>query len=72
VDLDEDCVIYKEFCDMMKAMTELLTKNQTSTTTTSPSTTSYYILPVTPCVTVLLITFIRGLIIHQVPWLIKS
>jgi hypothetical protein len=41
---DEDCVSYKEFHDMMKAMTELFTKNQASTTTTSPSTTSYCIL----------------------------
>jgi hypothetical protein len=32
----------------MKAMTELLTKNQASTTTTSPSTTSYWILPSLP------------------------
>jgi hypothetical protein len=30
---------------MMKAVTELFTKNQTSTTTTSPSPTSYCILP---------------------------
>jgi hypothetical protein len=33
---------------MMKMMTELLTKNQASTTTTSPSTTSYCILPSLP------------------------
>jgi hypothetical protein len=32
----------------MKAMTELLTKNQGSTTTTSPSTISYCILPSLP------------------------
>jgi hypothetical protein len=31
---DEDCVSYKELREMMKAMTELLTKNQASTTTT--------------------------------------
>jgi hypothetical protein len=43
-DPDEDCVIYKQLRDMMKAMTELLTNNQASTTTTYPSTTSYYIL----------------------------
>jgi hypothetical protein len=47
-DLDEDCVNYKELHDMMKAMTELLTKNQASTTTTSPSTTSYCILSSLP------------------------
>jgi hypothetical protein len=47
-DLDEDCVSYKELRDMMKAMTELLTKNQSSTTTTSPCTTSYCILPSLP------------------------
>jgi hypothetical protein len=44
-DPDEDCVTYKELRDMMKAMTELFTKNQESTTSTSPSTTSYCILP---------------------------
>jgi hypothetical protein len=33
---------------MMKAMTELFTKNQASITTTSPSTTSYCILPSLP------------------------
>jgi hypothetical protein len=33
---------------MMKAMTELLTKNQASTTTTSSSTTCYCILPSLP------------------------
>jgi ribonuclease HI len=27
---------------------------------------------VTPCVMATIITFIRGLIMHQVPWLIKS
>jgi hypothetical protein len=32
----------------MKAMTELFTKNQLSTTTTSPSTTSYCIIPSLP------------------------
>jgi hypothetical protein len=47
-DLDEDCVTYKELHDMMKAMTQLLTKNQVSTTTTSHSTTSYCILPSLP------------------------
>jgi hypothetical protein len=47
-DLVEDFVSNKELHDMMKAMTELLTKNQVSTTTTSPSTTSYYILPSLP------------------------
>jgi hypothetical protein len=47
-DPDEDCVIYKQLRDMMKAMTELLTNNQASTTTTYPSTTSYYILSFLP------------------------
>jgi hypothetical protein len=47
-DPDEDCVSNKELRDLMKAMTELLTKNQVFTTTTSPSTTSYYILPSLP------------------------
>jgi hypothetical protein len=47
-DPDEDCVSNKEPCDMMKAMIELLTKNQVSTTTTSPSTTCYCILPLLP------------------------
>jgi hypothetical protein len=47
-DPDEDCVSYKELHDMMKAMTELLTKNQASTTTKSPSTTSYCILSSLP------------------------
>jgi hypothetical protein len=46
--LNEDCVSYKELHDMIKAMTELLTKNQASTTTISPSTTNYYILPSLP------------------------
>jgi hypothetical protein len=46
--LDEDCVTYKELHDMMKVVTELLTKNQASTTTTSPSTISYCILPSLP------------------------
>jgi hypothetical protein len=40
-DPDEDCISNKELHDMMKAMTELITKNQASTATTSPSTTSY-------------------------------
>jgi hypothetical protein len=44
-DLDEDCVSYKELRDMMKPKPELLIMNQASTPTTSPSTTSYYILP---------------------------
>jgi hypothetical protein len=47
-DSDEDCVTYKEFCDMMKVMTELFTKNQVFTTTTSPSITSYCILQSLP------------------------
>jgi hypothetical protein len=47
-DLDEDCISNKELHDFMKVMTELFTKNQASTTTTSPSTTSYYILPSLP------------------------
>jgi hypothetical protein len=47
-DPDEDCVSYKELRDMMKVMTELLTKNHASTTTTSPSTTSCYTLPSLP------------------------
>jgi hypothetical protein len=46
--LNEDCFSYKELHDMIKAMTELLTKNQASTTTISPSTTNYYILPSLP------------------------
>jgi hypothetical protein len=45
---DEDCVSNKELHDMMKAMIELLTKNQASTTTKSPSTTCYCILPSLP------------------------
>jgi hypothetical protein len=40
---DVDCVSNKDLRDFMKAMTELLTKNQVSTTITSPSTTSYCI-----------------------------
>jgi hypothetical protein len=48
VDPDEDCVSYKVFCDTMKTMTKLFTKNQSSTTTRSPSTTSYCILPSLP------------------------
>jgi hypothetical protein len=40
-DPDEDCISNKELHDMMKVMTELFNKNQASTTTTSPSTTSY-------------------------------
>jgi hypothetical protein len=47
-DPDEDCVSNKELRDMMKAMMELLTKNQVSATTTSPSTTSYCILQSLP------------------------
>jgi hypothetical protein len=47
-DPDEDCVSNKELHDFMKAMTELVTKNQASTTKTSPSTTSYCILPSRP------------------------
>jgi hypothetical protein len=47
-DRDKDYISNKEFRDMMKAMTELFTKNQASTTTTSASTTSYYILPSFP------------------------
>jgi hypothetical protein len=47
-DLDVNCVSNKELCDFMKAMTELLTKNQASTTTTSLSTISYCILPSLP------------------------
>jgi hypothetical protein len=47
-DSDEDCVSNKELHDFMKAMTELLIKNQASTTTTLPFTTSYYILPSLP------------------------
>jgi hypothetical protein len=47
-DPDEDCVSNKELCDFMKVMTELLTKNQAYTTTTSPSRTSYCILPSLP------------------------
>jgi hypothetical protein len=45
---DEDCVSNKELHDMMKAMIELLTKNQASTTTKSTSTTCYCILPSLP------------------------
>jgi hypothetical protein len=47
-DPDEDCVTYKGLRDMMKAMIKLFTKNQVSTTTTSPSTTSYCILSSLP------------------------
>jgi hypothetical protein len=47
-DPDEDCVSNKELRDMRNAMIESLTKNQASTTTTSPSTTSYCILPSLP------------------------
>jgi hypothetical protein len=47
-DPDENCVSYKVLRNMMKAMTELLTKNPASTTTESPSTISYYILPSLP------------------------
>jgi hypothetical protein len=44
-DPDEDCISNKELHDFM---TELFTKNQVSTTTTSPSTISYCILPSLP------------------------
>jgi hypothetical protein len=47
-DLDEDCVTYNELHNVMKRMTELLTKNQASTTTTSPFAISYCILPSLP------------------------
>jgi hypothetical protein len=47
-DLDEDCISNKELHDFMKAMTQLFTKNQASTTTTSPSTISYCILSSLP------------------------
>jgi hypothetical protein len=47
-DPDEDRVRYKELRDMTKVMTELLTTNQASTTTTYPSTTCYYIIPSCP------------------------
>jgi hypothetical protein len=47
-DPDENCISNKELRDFMKAMTELFTKNQASNTTTSPSTTSYCILPSLP------------------------
>jgi hypothetical protein len=47
-DPDEDCISYKELHDMMKVMTELLTKNQVSTTTIYPSTPSYCILSSLP------------------------
>jgi hypothetical protein len=47
-DRDEHCISNKEVHDMMRVMTELFTKNQASTTTTSPSTTSYCILPSLP------------------------
>jgi hypothetical protein len=47
-DPDENCVSYKELHDMMKAMTELFTNNQASTTTTYPSTISYCILTSLP------------------------
>jgi hypothetical protein len=43
-DPDEDRISNKELHNFMKTMTELFTKNQASTTTTSPSTTSYCIL----------------------------
>jgi hypothetical protein len=48
-DSDEDCVSNKELRNMMKVMIELLIKNQSSTTITSHSTTSYCILPSLPC-----------------------
>ena len=44
-DSDEECVSFKEIHDMMNAMIDLFTKNQASSTTTSPSTTSNYVLP---------------------------
>jgi hypothetical protein len=47
-DPDEECVSYKEIHGMMKAMIDLFTKNQASSTTTSPSITSIYILPSLP------------------------
>jgi hypothetical protein len=47
-DADEDCVSYIELHDMMLAMTELFTKNQASTTITSPFRTSYCIHPSLP------------------------
>jgi hypothetical protein len=47
-DPDEDCFSNKELHDFMKVMTKLLIKNQASTTTTSPSTTCYCILPSFP------------------------
>jgi hypothetical protein len=47
-DPDEDCISNKELHNFMKAMTESFTKNQASTTKTSPSTTSYCILPSLP------------------------
>jgi ribonucleotide reductase beta subunit family protein with ferritin-like domain len=47
-DLDKNGVSNKELHDFMKVMTELLTKNQMSTTTISPSTISYCILPSLP------------------------
>jgi hypothetical protein len=47
-DPDEDCISYKELHDMMKVMTELFTKNQSSIATTSPSTTSYSFLSSLP------------------------
>jgi hypothetical protein len=43
-DPDENCISNKELHDFMKAMTELLMKNQAFTTTTYPSIISYYIL----------------------------
>jgi hypothetical protein len=46
-DPDEDCVSYKELHNMMKAMTELFTKNKASKTT-SPSTTGYSFLSSLP------------------------
>jgi hypothetical protein len=47
-DPDEDCISNKELHNFMKAMIALFTKDQASTTTTSPSTTSYCILPFLP------------------------
>jgi hypothetical protein len=47
-DPDVDCVSYKELRGKMKVMTELFTKNQTSTTITSPSTIGYSFLSSLP------------------------
>jgi ribonucleotide reductase beta subunit family protein with ferritin-like domain len=47
-DPDENYISNKELHDFMKAMSELLTKNQAFTTTTYPSIISYYILTSLP------------------------